>query len=348
MADGQDHSDRDQFRSTFLFIDHWLGRRSTTFAFIFFTSYATVFGGLLSSLLFWAIYGPPPFPLVLTNTFVSAIVSAPVVYYSQLMIRKLARTKRDLAALTERLSTAYEAAEAANRAKSAFLANMSHELRTPLNVIIGFSDILINNKRDAEEKRIEYYHDIKSSGEHLLGIINDIIDISRIEAGHSELLDDVIDLKALLNQMKRMMTPIAGKQGVTLVINEHDRLPDIRGNERLVRQMLLNLLSNAMKFTPEGGRVSVAVETLPASWLRICVSDNGIGMSASDIDRALLLFGQVDDSFSRTHQGAGLGLPLTKTMIERHGGEMVIDSEVDKGTSVSLLFPPERAIWNPD
>jgi signal transduction histidine kinase len=344
MADSPDHSTSTHNKSAFFGIDQWLGRQSTSFAVIFLTSFATISGALLSLTFYGWFYGPPPLGLYIMNPLISAVVAAPIIYYSQLIIRNLARAKRELAALTDRLSIAYEGAEAANRAKSVFLTNMSHELRTPLNVVIGFSDILINDKRDASEKRFEYYQDIKSSGEHLLSIINDILDISRIEAGHSEMLEEVIDLNDALNRIKRMMTPIAEQKNITLTIDRQENLPDLRGNERLVRQMILNLVSNAVKFTPKGGSVSVSVDRVPASWLRITVIDTGIGMSLPDIDRALLLFGQADETFSRGHQGAGLGLPLTNTMIERHGGVMIIDSEVDKGTRVTLQFPPERVV----
>jgi len=344
MADTPDHSISTHNKSAFFGIDQWLGRKSTSFAVVFLTSFATISGAFLSLTLYGWLYGPPPLGLYIMNPLISAVVAAPIIYYSQLIIRNLARARRELAALTDRLSIAYEGAEAANRAKSVFLTHMSHELRTPLNVVIGFSDILINDKRDANEKRFEYYQDIKSSGEHLLSIINDILDISRIEAGHSEMLEEIIELSDALNRIKRMMTPIAAQKGVTLTIDRQENLPDLRGNERLVRQMILNLVSNAVKFTPKGGNVSVTVDRMSSSWLRIAVTDTGIGMSPPEIDRALLLFGQADETFSRGHQGAGLGLPLTNTMIERHGGVMIIDSEVDKGTRVTLQFPPERVV----
>ncbi|HYC14066.1 MAG TPA: ATP-binding protein, partial [Stellaceae bacterium] len=242
------------------------------------------------------------------------------------------------------LIAAKELAELANRTKSEFLANMSHELRTPLNAIIGFSEIVagelfgpIGGKRYAE-----YARDIHASGIHLLSIISDILDLSKIEAGRRELLETVVDLYDAAESSLRLVRGRADNGGVALVNEVSGDLPYITADERGVKQMLLNLLSNAVKFTPESGRVAVTAELRDDGSLAVAVRDSGIGIAPENIARALAPFSQVDSSFSRRYEGTGLGLPLVKSLIELHGGRLELESTVGKGTVATVVFPASR------
>jgi len=333
-----------RIRSVLVSVDRWLGRRGTAIAVTILTGFATLVSGALSLGLYWTLYGLPPVGMFLVNPIISTIVAAPIIWYSQLIIRNLAQTKRELAALTGQLSTAYDLAESANRAKSAFLANMSHELRTPLNAIIGFSEILISDfaRRGSDNKSSEYLEDIKASGVDLLEIINNVLDLAKIESGHTEMLDEMVEWAELLNEVERMVGPLASAQDIALSIERDAGDFKLRGNQRLIRQMLLNLLSNAMKFSPAGGLVSVRSVFTEKGGLNVAVSDSGIGMTPAEIVEALSRFGQVDKGLSRKFGGAGVGLPLTKAVMEQHGGAMSIDSKAGGGTRVTLHFPPER------
>jgi len=243
------------------------------------------------------------------------------------------------------LIAAKEQAELANRTKSEFLANMSHELRTPLNAIIGFSEIVagelfgpINSRR-----YVEYAHDIHTSGIHLLSIISDILDLSKIEAGRRDLFESLVDLYEAAESSLRLVRGRAENGGVKLVNGiVRQTVPRIEADERAVKQILLNLLSNAVKFTPEHGRVSVRAELRPDGALAVTVEDTGIGIAPDNIPRALAPFSQVDNSLSRRYEGTGLGLPLVKSLIELHGGSLELTSEVGKGTVAIVVFPAAR------
>ena len=243
------------------------------------------------------------------------------------------------------LIAAKEQAELANRTKSEFLANMSHELRTPLNAIIGFSEIVagelfgpINSRR-----YVEYAHDIHTSGIHLLSIISDILDLSKIEAGRRELFESLVDLHEAAESSLRLVRGRAENGGVKLVnAIARQAVPRIEADERAVKQILLNLLSNAVKFTPDRGRVSVRVEQRPDGALAVTVEDTGIGIAPDNIPRALAPFSQVDSSLSRRYEGTGLGLPLVKSLIELHAGRLELTSEVGKGTAATVVFPAAR------
>jgi|GEM_PF-446962 PAS domain S-box/PAS domain S-box len=246
------------------------------------------------------------------------------------------------------LREAKDAAERGNRAKATFLANISHELRTPLNAIIGFSELMkheIFGPLEPVSYRT-YVDDIHESGMHLLELINDILDMSKAEAGMTDLVEGVVDVAALVRSSLRMMARRANSNGVDLVEDLPGNLPHLRADERRLRQIVLNLVSNAVKFTDEGGTVTVAASA-DQSGFRITVTDTGIGMTPEDLERVMEPFVQADTRLSRKYEGTGLGLPLTKALITAHGGSMELASEPDKGTTVTALFPPGRVVSNP-
>ena len=245
----------------------------------------------------------------------------------------------------ETLRETQRQAEAANRAKSEFLASMSHELRTPLNAILGFSEILMMEMAGplGAPRYKEYAFDIHESGRHLLEVIGDILDISKIEAGRIDLVETEIHPERLVEKARRLIVGRAGEAEVGLRLKVRPDLPLLLADERLVKQAVLNLLSNAVKFTPPGGEVCLSLDRDPDGALVIVVQDNGIGIDEADLERVLTPFGQVETSLSRKHHGTGLGLPLAKSFVELHGGELRLRSALGQGTRVSLRFPPERS-----
>ncbi len=244
------------------------------------------------------------------------------------------------------LVRAKEEAELASRTKTEFLANMSHELRTPLNSIIGFSELLIATDFDTlgKDKVPEYLGDINRSGRHLLRLISDILDISKIEVGELQMEEEALCLRELSEECLRMIAERAQRSGTQIIHNE--RPPKVRlfADAMRVKQIVLNLLTNAIKFTDKGGDVSIGWDLNKDQSLTLEVKDSGTGMSSENIRIALEPFGQVANSMTREHEGTGLGLPLSRRLAELHQAELSIDSEVSVGTTVRVTFPKERII----
>jgi len=254
------------------------------------------------------------------------------------------RVFRDNAIERQRLRIEKDGAVAASRAKSEFLANVSHELRTPLNAIIGFSEVIKSEMFGPVGDRYRAYStDIFNSGTHLLGLINEILDLSKLEAGQLELHDELVDIAATVEACLNLIKEPARKAGIQLSVFLDFDAPFVRADERRLRQILINLLSNAVKFTPEGGKVRLSTLRVPEG-LAIEVSDTGIGITAIDIPKVLTPFGQVDSKISRKHEGTGLGLPLVKHLAELHGGTLSIESELNVGTTVTVLLPAVRIV----
>lgn len=235
---------------------------------------------------------------------------------------------------------ALQAADEANRAKSEFLANVSHELRTPLNAIIGFSEVMTQEVFGplGSERYRDYASDIRHSGTHLLGIINDLLDYAKLESGHLELHIEPVAVGTAIDNSLRLVRDRADEARVALVANPSGPTLHIDADNRKVVQILLNLLSNAIKFTPSGGVVTITAQ--PAGdGIEIQVTDTGIGMSEKEIEIAMSAFGQVDSSFNRQHTGTGLGLPLSRALAELHGGRLDLESAPGRGTTVRLFLP---------
>jgi PAS domain S-box-containing protein len=242
---------------------------------------------------------------------------------------------------------AKEEAELASRSKSEFLANMSHELRTPLNAIIGFAQVI-----EAEtfgpvgaQKYLDYARDISASGQHLLDLINGILDLSKIESGRIKVHDEDVDLQETIDACVSLMAERARTADIDILT----KVPDapklgLRVDRRMLRQILINLLSNAVKFTPPGGRITVSFASSHMAGLVIRIRDTGIGIAAEDVPAAFSRFGQIDSQLARKYEGTGLGLPLSKSFAELLGGSLELLSEVGVGTTVMVRFPPERVL----
>jgi two-component system cell cycle sensor histidine kinase PleC len=258
-------------------------------------------------------------------------------------ITELEDREEKLSLLARKYEVAMTRAEAANQAKSEFLANMSHELRTPLNAINGFSEIMAGEMFGplGDQKYKGYAGDILKSGQHLLSLINDILDMAKIEAGKLTLHYETVSLKEIVDDAARLMRGKIQEAGLDLLVDAPE-LPDIEADHRGLKQVVLNLISNAVKFTPEGGQIVVALSRLDDDRLRVSVTDTGIGIAPEDLARLARPFEQVEGQHSKTTQGTGLGLALTKSLIELHGGELSMESEPGRGTTVSFDLPIRR------
>ena len=259
-----------------------------------------------------------------------------------LLVREVRRSER--LAASER--AAKDRADAASRAKSQFLANTSHELRTPLNAIIGFSEIMAGGMfGPLGAPRYEgYVRDIHTSATHLLDIINTLLEMAKIEAGVIELSEEEVEPAALIESSLRFLRERILDKRIALTVEIAPGLPAVRADERLLKQSILNLLSNAAKFTAPEGRIAVVARTDAERRLVIRIHDDGIGMTDDGLRTALQPFGQVDDGHERRYEGTGLGLPLAKAFVEMHGGRFEIASALGRGTTVTLTLPAHRTI----
>jgi signal transduction histidine kinase len=293
-------------------------------------------------------YGMPIRP---ASIFVLALemtaVLLPMMLFGRRVISEQKKSRSELAEMSRRLKIAAEQAHQANRAKSQFLANMSHELRTPLNAIMGFSEVMkdqhmgpVNNPR-----YLAYAKDIHSSGRYLLGIINDILDLSKIEAGKMSLESaEEFEFASTVSASLGMIENLGARFEVEVIDNMPRDGVRLVAVERMVRQILINLVGNAIKFTPAGGTVCISGRILVDGGYELTVSDSGVGMTTEEIAVALTPFGQIANMMSSKHTGTGLGLPLAKAMMELHGGSLSIVSAPKKGTAVVLGFPAARVL----
>ncbi len=240
--------------------------------------------------------------------------------------------------------TARYRAEAASRAKSQFLANMSHELRTPLNAILGFSEIITSRTfAESLDKHVEYADLIHKSGRHLLALINDILDLAKIEAGALSLKETDFDLAQVIADETALMAPKAQSGGFALVTDIQPKLPFINADERAIKQIMLNLLSNAAKFTPAGGTITAFARAAAGASISFGVADTGVGIAPEDQARVFEDFGQGQHDVVTTEKSTGLGLPIVKGLVEAHGGRITLESKVGHGTTLTVFLPPNRA-----
>ena len=248
--------------------------------------------------------------------------------------------------MNDQLGRLYADLEAANRHKSEFLSNMSHELRTPLNAIIGFSEVLLQRLfGDLNEKQADYLQDILESGKHQLALVNDVLDLSKVEAGRMELQLSTFSLQAVIDNGITMLRETAARTGVALEVQCDPRVDSIEADERKVRQVLFNLLSNAVKFTPKGGTVSVRTQARPDA-VEISVDDTGVGIAPEDQGQIFEEFGQAKEGKSR-EGSTGLGLTLAKRFVELHGGAMTVRSTVGQGSTFTFVLPLRRSVGSP-
>ncbi len=256
------------------------------------------------------------------------------------------QSQATLARLAADLEREKSLAEQASQAKSTFLANMSHELRTPLNAVIGFSEMISGEVLGSVENRryVEYAAAIGDSSHHLLDLINDVLDISKVEAGHLLLDEQPIDVPTVIARCVAIVKARAEQCRVNLRASLARELPHLLCDKRRLTQILLNLLSNGLKFTPPGGSLTVTAALDRHGGFEIAISDTGIGIAKADQAKVMEIFGRVDSAYTRNHDGAGLGLPLTKRLVEQHGGTLSLASELGVGTTVTARFPADRVL----
>ena len=292
---------------------------------------------------------PIPMPVFISNDFFLGMASGVglfAAYIQEIYLRKAYVAQKVVEEKNRLVSEALTDAMQANKSKGEFLATMSHELRTPLNAIIGFSDII---KRELfgpirNEKYTEYAKDIHESGSHLLAIINDILDLAKAESGKLELSEHEFDVADTLRTCIRMCQMRPEASGTKLSFTSPQSEIRIVADERLLLQVFSNLITNAIKFTPEGGSIRVQVAADAVKGICFDIRDTGIGIAPENVDRVLRPFEQVETSYSRRHGGVGLGLPYAKRLTELHGGSLELESEIGKGTRITVTLPPWRLI----
>ena len=311
--------------------------------------YGYVFGATLpvATAFLWHDTGPSLLMGFMTLAYVALLLF--MARAANRSVAELIELKLEKAALVGDLVRAKDVAEQASRIKSHFLANMSHELRTPLNAIIGFSEVIRRQLFGpvGDTRYQDYVGDINRSGQHLLRLVNDILDISKLEAGAMEIADDLVDVSQLLTECVRFVSTQAATIGVTVTVDLPATLPALRADELRFKQVILNLLTNAVKFSRRGSTVTITAGRSAEGGLELCVRDSSIGMTEDEIAIALQPFRQVESATTRRQSGTGLGLPLAKSLVERHGGSFRIESERGKGTSVTVSFPSERVVARP-
>jgi two-component system, cell cycle sensor histidine kinase PleC len=259
-------------------------------------------------------------------------------------IERLTRELDDRKDLEARLGSMLEQLEAANRAKSEFLAQMSHELRTPLNAIIGFSEIMIAGIFGPLSPRYAgYMRDIQTSGQLLLEMIDQVLDLSRIESGNAAPAEEVVDLRSVLETGVRLLEPRLRDKQIELQVALTSALPKLRADPRMLKQVVLNLLSNAVKFTPEGGQVELHA-VCDGEGVVLTVADSGVGIPANEIAKVFEPFRRASNAVRGGIPGTGLGLSITRHLVELHGGRIVIESQLGQGTRARVTLPGERVV----
>ncbi len=283
-------------------------------------------------------------PIWLSHSFFLLAVIPLLWSHYRLLTLKQSELEHLVQERTEQLEKALRAAQAGNKTKSDFLANMSHELRTPLNAILGFSSAMQHEAFGPLSNTTykEYAGRIYKSGEHLLLLINDILDLSKIEANRQTVKSEWLDIDTVLEDVIQIVSGYPDADKRKIKIEKHDVLPKLLADEKLVRQILLNIISNAIKFTSKKGKIQIFVSVSEDDEFIIRIKDNGIGIPKNKLTLVLNPFSQVENVLTRTHKGSGLGLALVDKIIHLHGGRMLIESEENKWTEVTLFFPAMR------